>query len=187
MEISLTFFMTDYFTSDYHFNHARMAEMRHFNTVQEMNQAIIDSHNAVVGEKDIVYFLGDFCFTHDWNELCYFYGELNGTFVWILGNHDDRKLFKKGFNESLIHDIYKYKREEETITLCHFPMRSWHKSHYNAWHLYGHWHMPTDFEGKSMNVGWDIFHKPIAYAEVKSYMDKRADNWDYDKKNGEAF
>ena len=49
-------------TSDQHFNHTNalrlMADTRPFESVQEMNETLIDNWNAVVGEDDITFVLG---------------------------------------------------------------------------------------------------------------------------------
>ena len=48
-------------TSDWHFNHDRefIWKARGFNSIKEMNQAIIKKHNSVVTSEDDVYVLGD--------------------------------------------------------------------------------------------------------------------------------
>ena len=55
-----------WFISDTHFKHKNILEYekeaRPFNTVEEMNEKIIDNWNHTVGIKDIVYHLGDFAF-----------------------------------------------------------------------------------------------------------------------------
>ena len=54
---------------------------------QEMNLALVKNHNRKVGEHDLVYDLGDFCFKGVGNAL-YWEQQLNGTIVHIRGNHD---------------------------------------------------------------------------------------------------
>ena len=54
--------MTKFLTSDEHYNHKNILGYcsRPFSTVEEMNQALIDNHNSVVGPNDEVIHLGDF-------------------------------------------------------------------------------------------------------------------------------
>ena len=46
-----------YLISDHHFYHDKIIKY-------SRNQYIIDSHNEIVNEDDIVIFLGDFCFNN---------------------------------------------------------------------------------------------------------------------------
>lgn len=81
-------------SSDYHFNHNRefIWKARGFNSVDEMNEAIITNHNSVVGPEDDIYILGDICLgggvpgiTAKNQALI---ERLNGRIHIILGNHD---------------------------------------------------------------------------------------------------
>ena len=55
-----------YFTSDWHFCHNKpfIYESRGFKSIEEMNEIIIENHNRVVKEEDIIYCLGD-CMLND--------------------------------------------------------------------------------------------------------------------------
>ena len=81
-------------SSDYHFNHDRefIWKARGFNSVDEMNEAIIERHNSVVAPEDDIYILGDICLgggvpgiTAKNQALI---ERLNGRIHIILGNHD---------------------------------------------------------------------------------------------------
>src|SRR5713101_6073216 len=52
-----------WFTADFHLGHKNIIRYcnRPFETVEEMNQAILERLNARVKANDILYFLGDFC------------------------------------------------------------------------------------------------------------------------------
>lgn len=100
--------MGNYVISDTHFFHKNIIEYcsRPYRNVAEMNQALIDNWNAVVGKDDLVYHLGDFCLI-DYNaceragiqkrddKIVYTFNEirpqLNGQLVLIVGNHDVQK------------------------------------------------------------------------------------------------
>lgn len=51
-----------WFSSDHHFNHKNIIDYckRPFQSVEEMNIALIENHNKFVNKNDDVYFLGDF-------------------------------------------------------------------------------------------------------------------------------
>lgn len=88
--------MTIFFTSDQHFGHANIltyeAESRKndegqtFYTVEQMDEAIVDRWNSVVGPDDTVYSLGDF--SYKLHTIVQYLPYLNGHVVLICGNHD---------------------------------------------------------------------------------------------------
>lgn len=79
-----------YLTSDWHFNHNKefIYKERGFNTVEEMNQAIVNNFNDTVTSNDIVYVLGD-CILGDNQEGIKWLKQLNKTtMILVSGNHD---------------------------------------------------------------------------------------------------
>ena len=50
-----------FFTSDHHFYHTNIIKycQRPFQSVEEMNEVMVERWNAVVGKNDTVYYLGD--------------------------------------------------------------------------------------------------------------------------------
>lgn len=165
-----------YFYSDTHFSHRKMEQTRpQFKDVYHMNESLIESFNHIVRENDTTYFLGDFAWGDNPEK---YLDRLNGHFYFIKGNHDHGEIK----HSKILHwypGYYDAKFGEQPITLCHFPMHSWNKSHYGAWHLYGHHHSKTEFGGKTMNVTVDALgFKPISWDEVVYQMDRKPDNWD---------
>ena len=176
--------MKNWIISDYHFGHDKpfIYGPRGFNNAYEHRESLIENHNNLIANNDRVYFLGDFCFD---NNFDFYLNRLNGKFVFIEGNHD-KDFFKylKNANspkiESYNRGFIDIKLGEQPVTLCHFAMHSWNKSHFNSWHLYGHHHSKTDFGGKTLNVSVDnLNNKPICEEELFEYMKNRPDNWDY--------
>ena len=78
-----------FFTSDTHFWHDNIIKFcnRPFNSIEEMNDTIIENWNKVVGKNDIVFHLGDFCFCGS-DKFKDIIERLNGYIYLILGNHD---------------------------------------------------------------------------------------------------
>lgn len=76
-------------TSDWHFCHDRdfIWCPRGFNSVYEMNKAIVERYNAVVNPEDDVYCLGD-CMLNDNEEGMRLIKQLKGHIHIIRGNHD---------------------------------------------------------------------------------------------------
>lgn len=87
--------------SDTHFNHVNIAgdawgDMgRNFDSVQEMNELMIQRWNEVVRPGDIVYHLGDVTFG-DKNWMNIHWPRLMGSKRLIVGNHDDIPWLSKG-------------------------------------------------------------------------------------------
>lgn len=114
-------------TSDSHHYHKNILKYcsRPFETVEEMNQALINNWNSVVGKDDHVYHLGDFCFgnVEKWNSILE-PGVLNGNIHLILGNHDVPRIFKESVNRERFCEITYQKMllfDGWTIFLNHFP------------------------------------------------------------------
>lgn len=76
--------------SDWHFNHDQpfIWQARGFNSVDEMNDAIVKRHNEIVAPDDEVYILGDCCMGKDLEANAFLLNKLNGIKYFIFGNHD---------------------------------------------------------------------------------------------------
>lgn len=149
-----------FFTSDLHFFHRAMAQMRGYDSVEEMNEALITIWNwKVTSPNSDVFILGDVTFAGTEKSISVL-GQLNGRIHLIKGNHDAgmpagvRNMF------ATIHDYLEIDVEEapavkQRIVLSHYSHRVWNKHHYGAWHLYGHSHGSLPGIGRSMDVGID--------------------------------
>ena len=173
-----------FFTSDLHFDHKNIMKYcpwsrGHLKDKHEMNQAIIDNWNSVVGVNDYVYCLGDLGFCNA-SKLKEHLGQLNGSIHVILGNHDNQ------INESFINEGYIDSYQDalelvinsQRIILYHYGQRVWNHQGRHAWHFYGHSHGSLPGIGKSMDVGLDSRDldsgfKPFSFEQVKALMDAR--------------
>jgi calcineurin-like phosphoesterase family protein len=170
--------MKYYFTSDTHFSHANIIKYcnRPFKNTVEMNDTIINNWNAVVSPDDIVYHLGDFTFGKEDYMLTSVLKRLNGYIILIKGNHD-RLAWKNRDKFYASSDSYReIEVNGQEITLCHYAMRVWNKSHRGAWHLYGHSHgtLPDDPNSLSFDCGVDCHnYKPLSFDEVAAIMAKK--------------
>lgn len=91
--------------SDTHFNHANILTFTdsntglkvrpEFDTVEQMNECMIENWNSVVKQGDIVYHLGD-VFIGDKEGFKSLWTKLNGSKRLIVGNHDDVKFMASG-------------------------------------------------------------------------------------------
>ena len=176
-----------WFSSDWHLNHKNIIKNcnRPFQTVEEMDNSILYHFDRLVKSGDKFIFIGDMSFNK--NTIKNFLNKdiiKHITFYYILGNHDPMKKDEiKSINKRIIVEYLKdIKIDNQKITLCHYPMRSWNCSHWGAWMLHGHIHYNTNdkFKGKIYNVGVDLHNfNPVNYDTIKQYMDNKEDNWDF--------
>lgn len=85
--------MVNWICSDHHWGHAKIIGYcnRPFSSVEDMDEAMINNWNNVVGKNDTVYHLGDIFLTSIEREE-YVSSLLNGYKVLIRGNHDKRSI-----------------------------------------------------------------------------------------------
>lgn len=130
-----------FYIADWHYGHANCVafDNRPFRDVDEMNKALINNWNKVVGKDDIVYILGDMFWCKPIDAIPVL-DMLNGQKILIKGNHDgvNNSEFKKRFVK--ITDYLEVQDDDKNIVLCHYPIPCF-KNHFYGWyHLYGHVH-----------------------------------------------
>jgi calcineurin-like phosphoesterase family protein len=166
--------MNYFFTADTHFNHKRILEICRpmFANIDDMNKEIISKWNAVVKPGDFVYHLGDF----GWKDSEHILRCLNGQKILTIGSHDsEAKRLKKYFGQQT--QIKEITINGQVVILSHTAMRVWEKSHYGAWHLFGHSHGCLAPYGKSFDVGVDAHDFwPWSWDEVVEKMKTLGDN-----------
>lgn len=133
----------NFYIADTHFGHKNVIQFdnRPFKNIDEMDRTIIANWNAVVGQDDDVYIIGDFCYRSDKGPLWYL-KKLNGRKHLIRGNHDnyllkDEEVMKEFVSVDKMAHI---KDGQYTILMCHFPIAEWNQYNRGAWHIYGHIH-----------------------------------------------
>ena len=167
-----------WFTSDLHLGHRAAINMcgRPFETVEEMNETIIRNFNSCVKKNDIVYILGDIAHRTPGVEVNRLINRLNGKKILCKGNHDkkyDVDLFEGiyDFLEIAVHGV--------NISLMHYPMMSWPKSHYGSLHLHGHIHSKGDYNLQQKSDGvlrYDVgvdaneFY-PVSIEQIKIFFE----------------
>jgi len=169
-----------FFTSDNHFGHRNIISYcnRPFKTVGEMNKTMVENWNMKVSKSDTIYVLGDLIWDKSYKDILW---ELNGEIIYVASldySHEriafaNKKRFKK-----IVH-ILALELKNISITLCHYCLRNWPKSHFNSWHLFGHTHGRLEPIGKSWDVGVDnnsFF--PLSLEEIERIMSHRPDNPD---------
>lgn len=114
--------------SDTHFGHQAILTFKdrqgnlirgsRFDSVQQMNECMLDNWNSVVKPGDHVYHLGDLMMM-DKQEFSKFFPRLNGSKRLVVGNHDDIKFLAKGefFSKIMMWRIFK----DFGLMLTHTP------------------------------------------------------------------
>lgn len=159
--------MSIFFTSDEHYFHENIIKYcnRPFANAAEMNEKLIEEHNAMIGPNDHVYHLGDFTFRSPFTAADIIM-RLNGHHHFISGNHDEwqhSKDFDKAmatcFESTALEEVQAYKElrfghnnEKVHIVLFHFPLLTWHKGHKGSIHLHGHTHANIDELNEKTNI-----------------------------------
>ena len=167
-----------FFTADLHIGHANVIKHanRPYQDVHQMDEALIQNWNNVVGKKDTIWVLGDFAFYSDIDKLKSIFNRLNGNKNLILGNHDRWNKMKQ-LNWNLMYGARcETNIKGQAIVLDHFCLRVWNKAHYGAWHLHGHSHgnlQHTENE-LALDVGVDCFnYTPVEFEQIKAIMSTR--------------
>lgn len=161
-----------WFTSDEHYGHfnAIKHSFRPFNSLEEMNETIIQNHNSVVAPGDIVIHAGDFCWYNHKKQAYEIVKRLNGTHILLRGSHDH-------WMNNTYNYIWRKRIEGHLVVVCHYAMRTWECSHYNSWQLYGHSHGRLGPVGKQWDIGVDNNnYYPVSFEEIKEIMGKRPNN-----------
>ena len=165
---------TTYFTADLHLGHQGIIDhcYRPFTSVEEMDNTIIDNINHVVKPKDALWVLGDFSLRSFSHVQAYRDRIKCSTVHLVRGNHDGLTVTQYKTLFTSVSELKEIKVEQQRITLCHYAMRRWNKSHLGSWHLYGHSHGCLNGNGTlSFDVGVDArCYSPLSFEEVAHLM-----------------
>lgn len=171
--------MAIWFTSDHHFGHANIIKYcdRPFNDTHEMNMALEAAWNRVVGEDDLVYYLGDFAMNV--RLVPFLVQRLNGSKILVPGNHDKCWQKKDASNRWVKHyvdagfqSVEQSMRLEiagQSVSLNHLPYRNDADPQQRyfqqrpiddgGWLIHGHVHNRWKVSGRQINVSvemWDF-------------------------------
>ena len=129
--------MTRFLTSDLHLEHKNIIEYcnRPFDSVEEMNQTLIENWNQKVRHDDVVFFIGDLDVYGEEDQLRDWFEKLNGRVVFIEGNHDDSGRYTSDMNT---HQYYVMSQGDEEYMLTHRPENA--ARFWDDWIIHGHHH-----------------------------------------------
>ena len=121
-----------YFTGCTHFGHLNIIKFakRPFESVEEMDEILIERWNRVITPKDTVIHHGDFAYKNGQNRKSY-NNKLNGNIIFLQGNHDP---FKWGV------DYYTFKYKKIKFVCFHYPIEEWDGWYNGSIHTHCHTH-----------------------------------------------
>ena len=147
-----------WFCGDWHLCHDKdfIWKARGFNSVEEMNEAIVERHNARVTTEDTVYVLGD-CALGNTTVAIEYIKQMNGHKVLIVGNHDTDQRIKTYIEEGIFEDIQfgaRLKASKRTrFYLSHYPtIVNNFDDPVNVWNISAHTHSKEKFEIKDKKI-----------------------------------
>jgi calcineurin-like phosphoesterase family protein len=176
-----------FFAADFHYNHKNICRgvsewenkegCRDFDSLELMNECIIESINNTVSQEDVLIFVGDWSFGGKESIFDFRQRILCKEIYFIAGNHDDHiindvtlpncywtiddMLRKPQEGESgntpataLFSEVHEYLKiivDKQEIILSHFPMVSWDHSYKGSWMIHGHCHGTLN---NKLNIQW---------------------------------
>jgi calcineurin-like phosphoesterase family protein len=188
-----------FFTSDTHLNHNKefVFKARGFNTSQEHTDFVIQKINSLVGQKQILFHLGDVFLNTKEEEADAILDRIVCENIYVLwGNHPNplRKIYFKQLEKmGVVGELYpfRYKNliflgdyveaviENQVVVMSHYPITSWNYMKDGSWCLSGHCHnnlADTRVEnpnGFKLDVGWDGHGKPLSFNNLQGIMAKK--------------
>ena len=165
---------TVYFMGDAHLDHKNITKFRtQFSSVEEHNQIIKENFHKVVTKRDLVFMLGDMCFSRE---------ALEDIKTWkcerkilICGNHDLEQGITMRDLCNTYDAVYSLKRYKDAW-LSHCPL---HPNELRGKkNIHGHVHYATLDDDRYFNTSLEnINYSPINIEEIrkKLYGDKSLD------------
>lgn len=180
-----------YRTSDLHFGHDKVAEIRGFSSAAEHDAAVFESLLHLTAADTLINF-GDNSIEGTYKLGLQYMAALPCTLILIIGNHDrifpekrDRAKYWGEYAEVFTGGIYSYTRER-------LAGRSFIQSHFPYWPndrnvarmeqdrvpnlglpiVHGHTHQEDKHEFENhFHVGWDAWRRPVAQNELISWLE----------------
>ena len=134
---------------------------RDFQTIEQMNDTIVNNINNVVAQDDVLIHLGDWSFG-GFENIRKFYDRLVCKNIHlVLGNHDHHIKNNREDIQELFLSVSDYQTVligTHEFRIMHYPISSWDGLNKGVMHLHGHCHLPTERrfgKGRRIDVGID--------------------------------
>lgn len=169
-----------FFTSDIHFGHVNIMRPdyanRPFKDVSHMNEELVKGWNSVVGQEDVVYFLGDMLMGRI-EESGQYLKRLNGIVHCVHGNHDQKALKYEWFRNrfATIQDRLTIEHDGKKIALLHYFNHELAATHDLMFHGHSHTQGRSTNSRNSLDIGVDAAaallgsYRPFTIEEAISF------------------
>lgn len=133
-------------TSDWHFNHDKefIWKVRGFNSVSEMNEAIVERCKRLIKDEDVIYVLGDCMMGSNAAAGIELIKQVPGRKFLVLGNHDTDSRVALYKQHNLFEDIswgHMFKKGKKKFLFTHYPtLVSNGKTSSGIYNIHGHTH-----------------------------------------------
>ena len=150
--------VTDWRTQD---GEVPVGSTRDFETIEQMNNRLVNAINNVVGQDDTLIMLGDVSFGGFENIGIFLDRLICKNIHLILGNHDHHIENNRENIQSRFLSVQHYLEvniNDKNFVLCHYPLQSWNGLNKGVIQLHGHVHLPANRKfgnGKRLDVGVD--------------------------------
>ena len=132
--------------------------------IAEMDAALIEGWNAVVGPEDEVWHLGDFA--RKASDVPALLERLAGAKHLVRGNNDPPGT-SAAAGWASVQDYAELELDGRLLVLCHYPFRSWNGQHRKSVNLHGHSHGKLKPMPRQYDVGVDARgFRPVTLAQL---------------------
>jgi calcineurin-like phosphoesterase family protein len=147
-----------FFTSDTHFGHGGALGFykRPFASLAEMDRAMVERWNAVVGPEDEVWHLGDFAIKPQPGRVDELLASMHGRKHLVAGNNDPEGT-RRAPGWVSVADYAELRVDDTLLVLCHYPFRAWNGMGKGAVNLHGHSHGRGKRLTRQIDVGVDVW------------------------------
>lgn len=127
-----------YIIADLHLDHASIIDYcnRPYDTVDEMNQALITNWNTTIDPDDDIVFLGDLTVKSGVTPIYNYVDQLHGNWTFIIGNHDT--VAPPNIADPDICTSYQFTYRDIPFYAVHDPADA--PTNFRGWILHGHHH-----------------------------------------------
>lgn len=178
--------MKTFFTSDQHFFHANILNFTDdegnlirpgFDSMEDMNEYMIEKWNSVVAPDDKLYHLGDIIMKESRKYFDQIMPRLNGRKVLIKGNHDHAKLaVYADYFTDVRSEIHLKTKQGDMVVFTHRPifLGEHHYRDKSVWNGMGHIHQNQLDDPRYINLcveHWD--YTPITWEHIQDIIEER--------------
>lgn len=171
-----------YVTSDTHFGDRSIIRYVHrpFDSVEEMDETIIQNINGKVKREDVLYILGDFTMNGTLSTCQKYLNKITCDNVYLIRGNHDLSIYHGGTPFKYIKDYTELFKCNTCFILSHYPFSSWNRKEVGSIMLHGHLHSDkrsneiNQWQGlRRFDVGVDANDfTPVSLEYIRDFFNK---------------